>query len=292
MSLGQEVATLTASRPWRGLWHQWTVFLPVVSVGPLLIFIGWRVSDSQYLSDLLLQVGSTFLLLLPLLLFERGLERRINKISEEVVRLRFYGQPIQTEMKKQLDDEIVRFRDYLKRAEAWLPAPLSGVEITPEQGDYADLDETTKRIVAGPGSLADGDVVAHVYAHHFLQSSKSYNQQIKSFAFYGLEALHERRGVHELLWFGLKPYGGVFIYPYGLRYPPIQLRVNNAGQLMVFGHWTQFEAVAHHEGFAELARLLGQEHTGGSRSVSAESLPLDQLWRAVLECAEAINEHG
>lgn len=107
-----------------------------------------------------------------------------------------------------------------------------------------------------------------------------------------LEALDARRGTHELLWFGSKPYGGMFVHPYGFRYAPIQLWINSAGHLMLFGNWGQYGAIAHHDGFARLARLLGQEYTGPQRGVRADSVPLDQLWAAVLECAEAINEHA
>jgi hypothetical protein len=128
------------------------------------------------------------LVLIPIIWLERGLERRIREVSEEVDQLRIYGQTIDAQRKEQLKDTIGRFHAYSTNTNTWQPSPPPGINIQPDQGYYADLDKTTDTIMAGPGSLDDGDVVAHVYAHHFLQSSTRYGKQHKSFAFYGLEA--------------------------------------------------------------------------------------------------------
>ncbi len=100
----------------------------------------------------------------------------------------------------------------------------------------------------------------------------------------------ERRGNHEVIWYGAYPNGGVYLHPYGLRYAPIQLWVNKAGRLMLYGNWNSWDAVAGHEGFAGLARLLGQDHRGGHKGVLADSLSVDVVWAEVLRCAEVVNE--
>ena len=54
-----------------------------------------------------------------------------------------------------------------------------------------------------------------------------------------LDSLDERRGTHDDLWFGSRPGGGIFFYPYGLRKSPFQIWVNKAGRLMAYGNWFQ-----------------------------------------------------
>jgi hypothetical protein len=105
-----------------------------------------------------------------------------------------------------------------------------------------------------------------------------------------LHQLDGRRGSHDLIWFGSKPGGGVFFHPYGLRYAPLQLWVNRAGDLMLYGNWRQYSAVTEHPAFAPLAGVLGQDHQGGSPGVRVGDLDIDRLWTTTVECAVAINE--
>lgn len=107
------------------------------------------------------------------------------------------------------------------------------------------------------------------------------DRQLAAAYFSRVESL-ERRGDHQVVWFGTYPNGGVFLHPYGLRYAPIQLWVNKAGRLMLYGNWSSWAAVAGHEGFARLARLLGQDHLGGHKGVPAGSLPIDEVWPEIL----------
>lgn len=100
----------------------------------------------------------------------------------------------------------------------------------------------------------------------------------------------EVRGSHDLVSYGVKPGGAVYLHPYGLRYSPFQLWVNSRGDLVVFGNWGHYAVKANHHGFAPLAEVLGQDHTGSARSVRLADLDLDELWQAALACAEAINE--
>lgn len=115
----------------------------------------------------------------------------------------------------------------------------------------------------------------------------------KQFASYLHDRLHQlddRRGTHDLLWFGTKPGGGVYFHPFGFRSPPFQLWSNRARELMVYGNWGRFSAIADHPGFASLAELLGQDHHGGSSAVRASTLDLETFWTTAVQCAIAINE--
>ncbi|UYF97162.1 hypothetical protein OCS65_28505 (plasmid) [Rhodococcus aetherivorans] len=105
-----------------------------------------------------------------------------------------------------------------------------------------------------------------------------------------LDELDERLGSHDDLWFGTYGQGGVFLYPYGLRFAPIQLWVNKAGQLMAYGNWRQYTAVRAHPGFAELARFVGQDHEGAMKGFPVADVDIDQLWAIVLRCARQIND--
>jgi hypothetical protein len=100
----------------------------------------------------------------------------------------------------------------------------------------------------------------------------------------------QRRGDSPPVWYGTHPRGGLFLHPHGLRYAPLQLWVNTKGRLTLFGNWTNWSTVTGHDGFADLARLLGQDHhSGRSRSVQAEAYDRDAVWAEVLKCAEAVN---
>lgn len=104
-----------------------------------------------------------------------------------------------------------------------------------------------------------------------------------------LENLDDIRGPHNALWFGNRPGGGIFLYPYGLRYAPIQLWINKTGQLMAYGTWNQYEVVRQHPGFAELAGLIGQDHHSTAKGFAIADVDLDELWHVVLRCAIEIN---
>ncbi|MCE4165045.1 MULTISPECIES: hypothetical protein [Rhodococcus] len=104
-----------------------------------------------------------------------------------------------------------------------------------------------------------------------------------------IEGLDDRRGTHENLWFGNRPGGGVFLYPYGLRFAPIQLWINKAARLMAYGTWNQYEVVRQHPGFAEIADLIGQDYRSTAKGFAVADTDLDELWQVVLRCAVSIN---
>ncbi len=75
------------------------------------------------------------------------------------------------------------------------------------------------------------------------------------------------------------------------QHPPLYVWINSRGQPLVYGAWNQFMATTHHDGFEPLARLLGQDHHGNARGVPLGELDVEDLWRATVESAIAINEH-
>lgn len=103
------------------------------------------------------------------------------------------------------------------------------------------------------------------------------------------DALDERLGTHEELWFGTRPRGGIYFHPYGLRYAPIALSATVSGQLRVWGLWNQYTQVQSHPGFADLAALAGLDHRSGAPGFALDGLDLDEFWRVVLDCARAVN---
>ena len=105
-----------------------------------------------------------------------------------------------------------------------------------------------------------------------------------------LDALDDRLGTHEDLSFGNRPYGGIFMHPYGLRYAPIQLWINKSGQLMAYGNWWQYPGIRHHRGFAEIARFVGQDHQSKGKGFPVSDIELDRFWPVVLRCAQQIND--
>lgn len=100
----------------------------------------------------------------------------------------------------------------------------------------------------------------------------------------------ERRGTTDPIWYGSQPGGSVYLHPFGLQRGPIYLWPNSAGELLVYGTWNTWNDTAGHDGYASLARLLGQDHTSGSaRGVRVVGLDFEELWSVATECALAIN---
>lgn len=96
-------------------------------------------------------------------------------------------------------------------------------------------------------------------------------------------------GKREYFWYGARPGGGLFLHLFGYRYPPVQLWVNKAGELMLYGNWNQFPSVKGHGGFDELAALLGQPDRSMQAGVRAATLDREKLWNTIRNTALAIN---
>jgi hypothetical protein len=170
------------SRIWQVFRSEWRLFLAILIVGLAFVVAGWKVEDSQYGSGLLLQLGSTFILLVPLFVLERDLEDRVERLSEAVnqLRLKFEGQ-VGPDVEARLNDEVLRFHQYLEEAETRsLPRVLPRVCLAPEEESWAKYNPERKEIVAGPMALQDPDLVAHVYAHHVLESYEDYEGRLSN----------------------------------------------------------------------------------------------------------------
>lgn len=96
-------------------------------------------------------------------------------------------------------------------------------------------------------------------------------------------------GSHDVVYYASRPKGGVFFYPFGLRHPPFQLLIGRDDRLMVRGNWRTFPKVAGHDGFTELAAMLGQDQSSGARSVPVDGLDADDLWDVAERVSRLIN---
>lgn len=122
----------------------------------------------------------------------------------------------------------------------------------------------------------------------FLEAIRSTDE--RALAEWYIAKTHETpdEGAHARLWLGAAPRGGVFLYPYGHRYAPLQLKVDRDGHLLLFGNWRQWPQIAGHEAFAGLATLFGQDHQGTSRNVRADQVDREQVWRAMQHVAREV----
>lgn len=96
-------------------------------------------------------------------------------------------------------------------------------------------------------------------------------------------------GSHTPFYFGKRPNGAVFVYPFGLRHPPFHFGINSDGRLTIRGCWRGFPKVSGHYGFGELARLLGQDELGPSQNVTVDGLDAGEVWSVGVRVARAIN---
>jgi hypothetical protein len=97
-----------------------------------------------------------------------------------------------------------------------------------------------------------------------------------------------KQGSQPRLFFGSRPKGGMFVYPFGRRHPPYQLLVGG-GRLAIAGCWSRFPEVKGHSGFAELAQLLDLDEKGPASRVPVEGLDPDEVWEVGELASRAIN---
>lgn len=98
-----------------------------------------------------------------------------------------------------------------------------------------------------------------------------------------------KQGAQTHLFFGVRPRGWMFVYPFGRRHPPFKFAVSKTGQLRIAGCWTGFPEVKSHPGFRDLAALLGLDETGPGTGVSVVGLDPDEVWRVGEAVSRAIN---
>lgn len=97
------------------------------------------------------------------------------------------------------------------------------------------------------------------------------------------------QGSQSHLFFGVRPRGWMFVYPFGRRHPPFKFAVSKTGQLRIAGCWSGFPKFKSHPGFRELAALLGLDETGPGTGVSVVGLDPDEVWRVGEDVSRAIN---
>ncbi|SDF04709.1 hypothetical protein SAMN04488581_5264 [Mycolicibacterium neoaurum] len=100
---------------------------------------------------------------------------------------------------------------------------------------------------------------------------------------------HPKQGAQTHLFFGVRPRGWMFVYPFGRRHPPFKFAVRSSGQLRIAGCWTGFPKVKGHRGFRDLAALLGLDETGPGTGVCVDGLDPDEVWRVGEAVSRAIN---
>lgn len=189
-----------------------------------------------------------------------------------------------------IDADLRRLVEYLNLV------TLPAVSVTAVQLSYArDGDVEILIPTSFGGEIADAKVAPMARPDQwtrdaFLEALGDANDRATAeWLLARLDATGTGSGHDELVWFGARPNGGVFLHPAGCKYSPLQLWVNTAGTLMAYGNWKQYGAIKAHPGFAELAAMLGQDHRGPQRSVPVAPLNREHLWSAVVRCAAAIN---
>jgi hypothetical protein len=191
-----------------------------------------------------------------------------------------------------IDDDLRRLVEYLNRV------TVEHVQVTALQLGYARHGDVEilipltfgGEIAAAKTRASEGNKTRWTRDSFLEAIASESDRRLAEEYFERLEAMAEPRGEHPLVWFGLRPAGGIYLHPYGLKYSPIQLWVNSAGRLMLYGNWKMWGTIAGHEGFAGLARLFGQDHRNGFRGVAAGSLDINAVWAESLKCSIAIND--
>ncbi len=95
-------------------------------------------------------------------------------------------------------------------------------------------------------------------------------------------------GMHIRLYFGKRPGGAMFVYPFGRRFPPFKFSVSG-GRLLISGCWTGFSGIKGHPGFADLASMLNLNEKGPAKAVPTVGLDPDEVWQVGETVSRAIN---
>ena len=98
-----------------------------------------------------------------------------------------------------------------------------------------------------------------------------------------------QKGPHEHLYFGKRPGGAMFVYPFARRHPPFKFSIRD-GRLLVSGCWTKFPKVKGHPGFGELASMLDLDERGPETAVPVACLDPDEVWEVGERVSQAIND--
>ncbi|WNG88507.1 endonuclease/exonuclease/phosphatase family protein [Mycobacterium sp. ITM-2016-00317] len=103
------------------------------------------------------------------------------------------------------------------------------------------------------------------------------------------DALLPALGPAPRLYFGTRGGGAMFVYPRGRRFPPYKFLSRN-GRLMIAGCWRGGFGTAGDPGYAAIASLLGQQHTGPARSIAVAEFDPAEVWRIGEDVSRAVND--
>jgi len=101
-------------------------------------------------------------------------------------------------------------------------------------------------------------------------------------------SLLPQKGKYPPLVLGMRPGGGIFVYPFGRRHPPFKFLLKQ-GNLMISGCWSKFPAVKGHAGFGALAEMLDLDEKGPERAVPVAGFDADEVWNIGERVSQAIN---
>jgi hypothetical protein len=155
----------SARRGWPQL--RWWVGGIVAASGLVLLVAGWLTRTNNYWSGLLVQFGSAFVLVLPLLAVERFITRRIDTLQTQLEALRRETSDIAGEYEELRDtlppgkERTNRMRDVFNRAQTRARGRRDR-EVVAElfhRGDVGDR-MTALGLMAGNHRLLDADCVA------------------------------------------------------------------------------------------------------------------------------------
>ncbi len=196
-----------------------------------------------------------------------------------------------------LDNDLRRLIGYLNRVTQDQMAVTALQLAYARHGDVEILIPSTYGGEIAEAKAARGGRSSEHWTRHSFSDALA-DPTDKAFLARLLELLNQnlqtqRLDDHGDLWFGTRPGGGVFFYPYGLRYPVFQLKVVG-GILAVAGCWQRFPEVAQHSGFSPLAEILELSETGPASTVPIANLKYtaDELWRVAEQVALNINDYA
>lgn len=150
----------------------WMLLGGLAAVGVALVLGGLEVQH-LYWSALMMQFGSTLVLVAPLFFIERRLNARVTAISEELAGIRFSADvPVTT--RAELAPLLRAYQSYMRH---WgyivdeRPVRIRPIAPTTDRGLFGVLgtyDATTNTVLVDPQHVADPGVILREYSHHLL----------------------------------------------------------------------------------------------------------------------------
>ena len=190
----------------------------------------------------------------------------------------------------QIDDDIQRLVEYMNLITA------ESIMVTALQLAYARLGNVEVLIpstygteIARTKAASYGQSSERWTWETFLESMVDKGDQVFAQELFSRAEKTTPHGEYGCLWFGARPKGSIFFHPHKTRFAPFYLWINSNGRLTVFGAWRQWQSLRNDDRFRELAELLGQDVSGGSKGVFVSELDVNEFWTVASACDLAIN---